>query len=315
MMNFKYALLTIFFFANSGFLFGQVVFDAEFEISRKAMAAIQERNVANFEEMVDENVLESIGEESLLLFMNDAFQIVNRYEKLAAKGSVMLESETDYFNKNHRILSLIFPFPPPIKGKVVSGKQIVFSFSDDINKGKLVGFKIRDFESLGKKKRHLDELNLRADQISSFRIYYDQGASKNGRKNHADSYALSGDQNKLKIARLYRNYREMLSLINAAEIDSIDTKYNYKKTSGHPEYLLLEMYFWSPVHSDLGKFSIFTILSKEGVDEINQEYIIVEHSRKFRYLFKISDNMELWNKMVELAHINHPKYLLDKKSK
>ena len=117
---------------------------------------------------------------------------------------------------------------------------------------------------------------------------------------------LSGDKTMLKTAEIYKIYSEILTLVNTATIDSTDINYSFTKTIGNPEHLYLRMTFNSPHYKDLGEFSILTILTEEkGVDELYKGYIIVKHSETHRYFLKISENMELWNKLNELAHIDH----------
>jgi hypothetical protein len=313
-MKIKKAFLFFLLFISAGFLFGQANIDTEYEVSVRALTAIRENNVAAFKALMDENILKTIQDETLVQYVNSASEIVKKYEKVAPKEFVLLgTSTTNYQNNNINILSLIFPFPPPNKQEIVSDQQIIFIFSDDIQKGKIVGFRLRDFagparkiEEEAKKKPHLEKFNLKADQIDWFRIWYDKGPVKNDLGNNSGVYALSGNETMLKTAKIYSKYSEILNLVNSAKIDKTDINYSFTKTVGNPEYLYLRMTFNSADYNDLGEFSIFTILTEEkGIDELNKEYIIVKHSETHRYFLKISENMELWNKLNELAHIDH----------
>jgi hypothetical protein len=313
-MKIKKAFLFFLLVINSGFLFGQANIDTEYEVSLKALTAIRENNIGAFKALIDENILKTIKEETLTQYVSSASEIVSKYDKVAPKEFVLLgTSATNYQNKNINILSLIFPFPPPNKPEIVSDQQIIFIFSDDIQKGKIVGFRLRDFagparkiEEEAKKKPHLEKFNLKAEQVDWFRIWYDKGPVKNDLGNKSGVYALSGNKTMLKTAKIYKLYSEILNLVNTAKIDSTDINYSFTKTIGNPEYLYLRMTFNNSDYKDLGEFSILTILTEEkGVDELYKGYIIVKHSETHRYFLKISENMELWNKLNELAHIDH----------
>jgi hypothetical protein len=313
-MTIKNAFLLFLLFINSGFLFGQSNIDAEYEVSLKALSAIRQNNIEAFKALIDENVLKTIKDETITQYVSSASEIVKKYDKVSPKEFVLLgTSAANYQNRNINISSLIFPFPPPNKPEIVSDQQIIFIFSDDIQKGKIVGFRLRDFagparkiEEEAKKKLHLKKFNLKAEKIDWFRIWYDKGPAKNNLGNNSGVYALFGDKTMLKKAKINKIFSEILYLINIAKIDSTDINYSFAKTVGSPEYLYIRMAFDSPEYSDLGEFSILTILTEEnGIDELYKEYIIVKHSKAHRYFLKISENMELWNKLNELAHIDH----------
>jgi|GEM_PF-2888870 len=313
-MKIKNVFLLFLLSINTGFLFGQANMDSEYEVSLKALAAIRENNIDAFKALMDENILKTVKEETLTQYVSTASDIVKKYDKVAPKEFVLSgTSAVNYQNKDINILSLIFPFPPPNKPEIVSDQQIIFMFSDDIQKGKIVGFRIRDFagpalkiEEEAKKKPHLEKFNLKANQIDWFRIWYEKGPVINDLGNESGVYALSGNKTMLKTAEIFKIYSEILTLVNTAKIDSTDINYSFTKTIGNPEYLYLRMTFNSSYYKDLGEFSILTILTEEkGVDELYKGYIIVKHSETHRYFLKISENMELWNKLNELAHIDH----------
>lgn len=313
-MEIRKVFLLFLLFINTVFLFGQANIDTEYEVSLKAFTAIRENNIEAFKALMDENILQTIQDETLVKYVKSASEIVRKHDTIASKEFILLgKSTTNYQNKNINLLSLIFPFPPPNKPTLVSDHQIIFIFSDDIQKGKIVGFRFRDFkgparkiEEEAKKKPRLEKFNLKADHVNWIRIWYDKGPVKNNLGNKSGVYALSGDTTMLKTAKIHNLYSEILNLVNTAKIDSADVNYSFTTTSGNPEYLYLRMTFNSSEYKDLGEFSILTILTEEkGVDELYNGYIIVKHSETHRYFLKIGENIELWNKLNELAHIDH----------
>ncbi len=317
-MKIKNAYLLFLLLYSTGFLFGQSNIDTEYEVSLKALAAIRGNDIGAFKALMDENILTTIQDESLVNYLNSASAIVRKHDRIAPKEFVLLEtSSANYQNINISIVSLIFPFPAPNKRELISDQQIIFLFSDDIQKGKIIGYRIRDFagpakeiEEEAKKKPHLYKFNLKAEQIGWFRIWYDKGPAKNDLGNKSGVYALSGDKNMLKKAQINMLFSEILNLINTAKIDNADINNSLTKTVGSPEYLHIRMTFDCQEYKNLGEFSIFTILKEEeGIDEINKEFIIIRYSGTHRYFLKISENSRLWEKLKELAHIDHGKLL------
>lgn len=313
-MKIKNAFLLFLLFVNTGVLFGQENIDTEYDVSLKALDAIRENNIIAFKSLIDDDVLRTIKEETIVHYMNSATEIVKKYDIVAEKEFVLLgTSATNYLNKDINLLSLIFPFPPPTKQEIVSAQQIIFIFSDDMQKGKIIGFKLRDFagparkiEEQAKKIPHLGKFNLKVNRIDWFRIWYDKGPVNNDLGNKSGVYALSGNKRMLKSAKADVLLSEILTLINSAKIDSTDINYSFTKTIGSPEYVYIRMTFSNLKYSNLGEFSIFTILTAEkGIDELSKGYIILKHSSTHRYFIEISKNKELWNKLTELAHLNH----------
>jgi hypothetical protein len=317
-MKIQKTLLLILFLITSGIVFAQSSIDTNYEISLKALAAIRENNIDALKALMDENIVKTIKEETFVQYVNSASEIVNKYDRVAQKEFILIGTATTiYQNKKINTLSLSFPFPPPNKPEIISDQHIIFIFSDDIQKGKIVGFRLRDFagpareiEEKAKKIPHLEKFDLIADNIDWFRIWYDKGPVQNDLGNKSGVYALSGDKTKLKTAKIYKLFSEIFTLINSAKIDSTDINYSFTKTIGNPEYLYIRMTFGNPEYKDLGEFSIFTILTEEkGIDEISKGFIILKHSETHRYFLEIAKNRDLWNKLNELAHLNYGKLL------
>jgi hypothetical protein len=157
-----------------------------------------------------------------------------------------------------------------------------------------------------KKKPHLAHFDFKTENITWFRIWYDRGPVKNTFGGQSGVYALSGNLDKLKEAKIENLMSEIFNLLNHANVDSTDYKYGLRKTVGNPEDIYLRLTFKNYDYKEFNEFDILSIITPEdGVDELSDGYIVIKHSEVFRYFIKVSDHQELWERLKTLAHIDH----------
>lgn len=151
---------------------------------------------------------------------------------------------------------------------------------------------------------HLTTLNLNSENVSWFRIWYDDGSKLSKKYGfHSDFYAVSGDNEKLKTLGISKSFQEIFDLVNKTVPDSLDFKYMREKEVGNPEWIYLRMKFNNAEYKNLGEFEISCFLDEEeGKKEIMSDYIIFKHTDKTRYLFRKDKNVGLLQKLKELGH-------------
>jgi hypothetical protein len=157
---------------------------------------------------------------------------------------------------------------------------------------------------------HLNKINMQTDNISWFRIWYDDG-SKINRKygNNIGYYAVSGQKKELIEIGMKKQFQETFNLINAAKFDSLDFKYMRENEIGDPEWIYLRLKFDNEEYKNLGEFEISYFIDEEDTKkEIMSDYVIFKHTDKTRYLLLKNKNPELVQKLMEIAHHDYVKY-------
>jgi hypothetical protein len=151
---------------------------------------------------------------------------------------------------------------------------------------------------------HLDTIDLNIENLSWFRIWYDDGAKIQKRYGlHKGFYAVSGNYENLGKYGISELLQEIFDQLNSSEFDSLDFKYLENKKIGDPEYIRLRMRFDIAEYKSLGEFEIYCFLDQEeGINEELFDYIIFKHTEKTRYLLLKEKNRELLKKISELAH-------------
>lgn len=157
-----------------------------------------------------------------------------------------------------------------------------------------------------RKEPHLTTLNLSSDNISWFRIWYEDGSKQSKRYGlHSEYYAVSGKNEKLKTIGVSKTFQEIFDLLNKTVPDSLDFKYMREDEVGNPEWIYLRMKFSNAEYQNLGEFEISCFLDEEeGKKEIMSDYIVFKHTDKTRYLYRKDKNMELVQKLNDLAHMD-----------
>ena len=278
----------------------QISIDKQYEISLKAIEAIRQNDIDGFKELIDEDLFAETDSEVFNEFMNSSSDLLSKYDTLAPKELLVMGfSETFYKRKVIDLITLNFQFPPPRKQTMFSDQNLVFIFSEDINKDKIVGFKIIDYtisqkerEEDAKKIPHLSSLSLQKENIKAFRFWYDKGPVDNEFGNKDGVYALSGNKKTLKKANIDDLVSEILELINNAEIDSTDIHVKMRGPGyGKSEFFSLKMEFNDPKYKYLGEFRVTAIFTEEkGFEEINKDYLVIRHSRSHRYFIRLDKN-------------------------
>ena len=313
-MNKKYTFLLIILITRSILAVSQTSVDAEYEISLKAIDAIRNDDIQSFKGLWEEKILKASDDEGLLILFNNAADILKKYDGLTPKESLYIGiTPSIYEYKYVEIKSLVFTFPPTKKPQMLSDEQIIFAFSDDIEKNKIVEFQIKDLITPAKDlaeqnglKPHFKEFNFNFEFLDWFRIWYDKGPVENNLGNESGVYALSGNKNKLINNNADTLFSEILNLVNSAKLDSTDINYSNVDILGCPEYLYIRLKFDDSTNKEYGDFTILTILTEEnGFEEPYNGYIVITHSDTHRYFFDINKNIKLWKKLKELVHIDY----------
>jgi len=157
---------------------------------------------------------------------------------------------------------------------------------------------------------HIENLNLIADNIRWFRIWYEDGSKINKRYGtNTGYYAVSGDKDKLRTIGIQGLIQDIFDLINNAKPDSTDFKYLREEEKGDAEWIYLRLKFDNPEYKNLGEFEIACFLDEEeGKKEIMSDYIIFKHTDKTRYLFLKDKNQKLVDKLRELGQRDYGKH-------
>jgi hypothetical protein len=279
-------------------------------IAKKALRFIKNDNVDSLKSLLNPKILKRVKKEQIDWLMKEGQAVLNKYE-YPLDTAIIVNKTTNISMSGKRVIK---NFSFPFKNKTQNDKEKYFHIT--IVNGEIYKLFLNDhppgMRIIEPKwtEPHLENLDLQSDNISWFRIWYDDGFKKDRKYGlHNGYYAVSGKKSKLEKIGVKRQFQEIFDLINKAEFDSTDFKYLRDQEKGDPEWIYLRMRFNNEKYEDLGEFSISCFLDEKGEKkEIMSDYIVFKHTKKTRYLLKKEKNKELVEKLRDLAHYDYDGY-------
>jgi hypothetical protein len=173
--------------------------DTEYQISIKALDFIKAKNIDGLKGLIYKGAFKNTSDEQFRQGVDELYDIINGEENPTMDRVLVMTSISQFNGGNANIYSLGFPFRPKSKREDERGFQLVFMFSKEIKKNKIIGWKIRDFgapllrqeEEDKKNIPTLEKFDFKAKNIIEFRIVYKEKTSV---ENH---FEISGDSTEL----------------------------------------------------------------------------------------------------------------------
>ena len=277
--------------------------DTEYEISIKALDFIKAKNIDGLKELIYKDAFKNTSDEQFKKGVDEFYDIINGEENPTMDRVLVMTSISQFNGGNANIYSLGFPFPPKSKREDERGFQLVFMFSKEIKKNKIIGWKIRDFgapllrqeEEDKKNIPTLEKFDFKAKNIIEFRIVYKEKTSV---ENH---FEISGDSMELNQINIKTKLDELFSIINDSKIEKKDYKL-VGSLRDHPNLELdaLQFIFSNYDLKLYPKFEIVNIVSEDP--KISKDYggYLLIHHGPFRYFLSTKDNFAIVDKIIEL---------------
>jgi hypothetical protein len=125
----------------------QTIDSLDYKISLIALEYLKNNDLEGYKSQMDSAVSAEISTKTYQDFITLASKVLAVYE-IPNFNSLLIESRSSiYKGKQINLYGIIFPFGSKGKSSLISDYQIVFIFSNDISKNKIVAFRIRDFIS------------------------------------------------------------------------------------------------------------------------------------------------------------------------
>lgn len=277
--------------------------ETEYQISVKAMDFIKVKNVDGLKELIYKGAFKNTSDEQFKEVVNELYDIINSEENPTMDRVLLMTSVSQFNGQNTNIYSLGFPFPSKLNREDERGFQVVFMFSKEIKKNKIIGWKIRDFgapllrqeEEDKKNIPTLNKFDFKTKNIIEFRVVYKEQYSI---ENH---FEISGDSAELKKINIKTKIDEIFLIINDSKIEKTEYKF-VQSLRNHPSLELdaLQFVFSNYDLKLYPKFEIVYIVSEDP--EISKDYngYLVVHHGPFRYFISTKDNVAIVDKIIAL---------------
>jgi len=299
----KIFLTLIIIFAQPTISKSQKSIETEYQICIKALDFIKAKDVEGLKGLIYKNAFKNTTDEKLAKKVNELYDVVVGVENPTMDMVLVMTSISQYNGQNTNIYSLGFPFLPMSRRDDERGVQLVFIFSKEIKKNKIIGWKIRDFgtpvarQEEGDKKNipTLEKFDFKAKNIIEFRIVFKEKTSV---ENH---FEISGDSTELNKINIKAKLDEIFSIINESKIEKKDYEH-VRWLRDHPNLELdaLQFSFSNYDRKLYPRFEIANIVSEDP--EISKDYggYLVVHHGPFRYFINTKDNVAIVEKIIEL---------------
>ncbi len=272
-------------------------------LAKQSLKFISENKSDSLKNLLDPKVRQRVKADQLDLLINEGQRVLENYY-YPNDTSIKVSQSVNYSMVGKNIVSsLSLPFQHKNHSDSikyfhvsVSNNQILRLILNDYPPG------LRIIEPK-RTEPHLERIDLNIDNLSWFRIWYDDGAKIQKRYGlHKGFYAVSGNYENLRNYGIRDLLQKTFDQLNSSEFDSLDFKYLQNKQIGDPEYVRLRMRFNNEGYKNLGEFELYCFLDQEvGKDEDLFEYIIFKHTEKTRYLLLKEKNQELLESIKELV--------------
>ena len=277
--------------------------ETEYQICIKALDYIKAKDIEGLKGLIHKASFKNTTDEKFAKGVDELYDLVVGIENPTMDMIFVMTSVSQRDGQNVNIYSLAFPFVPISRRDDERGVQLVFMFSKEIKKNKIIGWKVRDFgapllrqeEEDKKNIPTLEKFDFKSKNIIEFRIVYKE---RTATEKH---FEISGDSTKLDSLNIKTKLDEILSIINESKIKKKD--YRSVRWLRDQPNLELDALQFSFSNYDLKLYGTFEIVNIDSEDpEINKDYggYIVVHHGPFRYFISTKDNVALVDKIVEL---------------
>lgn len=302
----KIYLTIVIIFSLSTISKSQKNIQTEYQICIKAIELVKAMDTEGLKGLIYKDAFKNTTEEQFTESVSELYDIVVELENPTIDMALTMTSTSQYNGKNVKIYSLGFPYPPKSRREDERGVQLVFMFSREIKKNKIIGWKIRDFqapltrqeEDDKKKIPTLETFNFKTENIIKFRIVYKEKTSID------KHFEISGDSTELNKFNIKSKLDEIFSIINESKIEKKDYKpAQWLRDHSDLELDALQFSFSNYDQKLYPTFEIANITSNDP--EIIKDYDgnLVIHHGPFRYFISTKKNSALVDKIMELRKI------------
>lgn len=273
--------------------------ETEYQICIKALDFIKAKNIEGLKGLTHKGSFKNMTDEKFAKAIDELYDLVVGVENPTIDRVLIMTSISQNDGQKANIYSLGFPFLPISRRDDERGVQLVFMFSKEIKKNKIIGWKVRDFGVSQEDKKFIpsfDKFDFQTRNIKSFRIVYKPTTSI---ENHP---SISGDSIELSKINIKAKLDEIFSLINNSKIEKKDSKSGSLSTHPNLELDGLQFIFSNYDNKLLPiTFDIAVIRSDDPeIDEEYGDYLVVRVSGTFRYFINTNDNPAIVTKIREL---------------
>lgn len=276
---------------------------AEYQICIRALDFIRAKDLDSLKGLLYLDAFKNTTEEKFVKGIDDLHDIVVGIPNPTLDMVLIMTSISQFSGQTATIYSLGFPFLPLSRGEDEKGVQLVFMFSEEIQRGKIIGWKVRDFRTTQVRKPRVDiariqpieKFDFKTKDIIEFRILYKK---RTATENH---FEVSGDSSELSKKEIKTMLDEIFALVNESKIEKHDNKEVPQLGNHHNVELDVLQFVFSNYDPQLyGMFEIVNIRSKDR--QLSKEfsgYLLVRHGL-YRYFISTTENAAIVNKIMEL---------------
>jgi hypothetical protein len=300
----KIFLILIVIFAHPTNSKSQNSIETEYLICIKALDFIKAKDIEGLKGLIHKGSFKNTTDEKFAKGVNELYDLVVGVENPTMDMVLVMSSTSQYDGQNANIYTLGFPFLPMSRRDDERGVQLVFMFSKEIKKNKIVGWKIRDFqapldgrvEDDKKNIPQLDRFDFHSKNIEWLKVIYKKSESVE------NFFTLAGDSATIKKLNIEGKLEEVFTLINNAKIEKKDYNTSSINTVPDLELYILQVDFSNYSLKKYQDFEIALVLTDDYTRKEEYEgYLVVRHNGAFRYFINTNDNPTIVSKLKELT--------------